>query len=146
MRLTITTVSSPSIPADIIKNFDAKNWRPIIRATQLAFGVPKSRHQVSVSGRAQPVQIARMKYSFTTVSLPANHDGNETKKGGEERKRERGRKVSIEGQRLPAYLFVYRGNRGWFGVDKRGGSDGKRERRGRAKREEKGENGKRGIG
>lgn len=118
MRLTIATVYHPlplHPPADIIKNFDAKNWRPIIRATQLAFGVPKSRHQVS----AQPVQIARMKYSFETVPLPspANHDGNETRKGGGGG--ERGRKVSIEGQCLPAYLFVYRGNRGWFGADKR---------------------------
>lgn len=122
MRLTIATVSPPSIPADIIKNFDAKNWRPIIRATQLAFGVPKSRHQVSVSGRAQPVQIARMKYSFTTVSLPANHDGNETKKGGEERKRERGeeRCRSRGNVYLPIYLSIEEteGGLGWTnGVD-----------------------------
>lgn len=106
MRLTIATVSPPSIPADIIKNFDAKNWRPIIRATQLAFGVPKSRHQVSVSGRAQPVQIARMKYSFTTVSLPANHDGNETKKGGEERKREREGKKGVDRGATSTCLFI----------------------------------------
>lgn len=82
------------------------------RSWLLAFG------EIATPGvrvrRVQPVQIARMKYSFTTVSLPANDDGNETKKGGREREGNKG-----VDRRLPAYLFVYRGNRGWFGVDKR---------------------------
>lgn len=133
MRLTIATVYHPlplHPPADIIKNFDAKNWRPIIRATQLAFGMPKSRHQVS----AQPVQIARMKYSFETVPLPspANHDGNER---GEERGEERCR--SKGNVYLPIYLSIEETE---GGLGRTNGSDGKRERKegGKRRKMEKG--------
>lgn len=57
-----------------------------------------------------------------------------------EGEKERGRKVSIDVY-LPIYLSIEEteGGLGWTN----GGSDGKRERRGCAKREEKGENGKR---
>ena len=133
MRLTIATVYHPlplHPPADIIKNFDAKNWRPIIRATQLAFGMPKSRHQVS----AQPVQIARMKYSFEIVPLPspANHDGNERKREG---------KKGVDRRAMSTCLFICLSRKPrvvWGGQTDLMGKES-------AKREEKGEKWKKGY-
>ena len=84
---------------------------------------------------AQPVQIARMKYSFETVSLPspANHDGNET--GEEERGEERCRSA------MSTCLFICLSRKPrvvWGGQTDLMGKES-------AKREEKGEKWKKGY-
>lgn len=88
-------------------------------------------------------EIQLLQHGVAAYPLPANDDGNENgKKGDRERERKKGKKGVDRRQRLPAYLFVYRGNRGWFGMDKPMGREGPC-----AKGERKsGENGKKGVG
>lgn len=83
---------------------------------------------------AQPVQIARMKYSFETVPLPspANHDGNERKREG---------KKGVDRRAMSTCLFICLSRKPrvvWGGQTDLMGKES-------AKREEKGEKWKKGY-